>query len=108
MENPLIRINSNGRQTEVYYNGEKIKYGKQVLFFAVPFDVFCEVFKHKVENGKPVFNKNNEEFEIENVVLFKSNEIDYVFKEYCAERFSEKDLNELVSMWQKYHSEEPK
>ena len=108
MENPLIRIDSNGSQTEIYYNGEKIKYGKQILFFAVPFDVRCEVEKIKIENGKVVLNKNHDQIETENLVLFESDEIDCFFKEYCAKRFSEKDLNELVSMWQKYHSEEPK
>ena len=59
MENPKIRIESNGYITEVYFNGKKIENARLLdfIFHAEPLEVLCEAKKVKLdENGEVVFD----------------------------------------------------
>jgi len=70
MENPKIRIESNGHITEVWIDGQKVEKATMAdfEFHAEPFEVYCELQKYQLdENGFPIVN--NDELLKENVVV---------------------------------------
>ena len=77
MENPKIRIESDGRITEVWIDGEKVSKNATMLdfnFHAEPFQVYCEIERYELDkDGKIV--KNNELLREKMVVIDTMNNI---------------------------------
>lgn len=62
MENPKIRIESNGLSTEVWIDGKKVEKATMAdfKFHAELLEVYCEIEKYQLdENEKPIV-KNGE------------------------------------------------
>lgn len=60
MENPKLRIESNGTVTEIYIDGVKIKNATECLFHAEILNVKCEIEKYKTdENGKIIIENDD-------------------------------------------------
>lgn len=70
MQNPKVRIETDGITTEVYVNGEKMKLVKQVLFFGIPGEIRCELEQYTVsEDGNYKLNHLGTDVVIESTVL---------------------------------------
>lgn len=70
MQNPKVRIESDGMTTEVYVNGEKARLVKQVLFFGIPGEIRCELEQYAVgEDGNYKLNDLGTDLVIESTVL---------------------------------------
>lgn len=70
MDNPKIRIESDGHITEVWIDGQKVEKATMAdfEFHAEPWEVYCELQKYQLdENGFPIVN--NDELLKENVVV---------------------------------------
>ena len=70
MENPKIRIESDGNVTEVWIDGQKV--GKATMadfeFHAEPFEVYCELEKYQHDKDGNLIVKNDELLK-ENIVV---------------------------------------
>ena len=79
MENPKIRIESDGLVTEVYFEGEKIEKAclADFVFHAEPMQVVCEVEKIKLdENGEIIFDGDEVVKEKLSLITFKGEKND--------------------------------
>lgn len=60
MENPKIRIESDGRITKVYIDGKEIKGATNIGFHAVPANVQCIVLRIKMDENERPATVNND------------------------------------------------
>ena len=60
MENPKIRIESDGHITEVWIDGEKISDKACMIdFYAEPCEVYCEIEEYRIDKkGKKIIENN--------------------------------------------------
>lgn len=70
MENPKIRIESDGYVTEVWIDGQKVKNTTMAdfKFHAEPFEVYCELEKCQHDKDGNIIVKNDEILK-ENIVV---------------------------------------
>ena len=70
MDNPKIRIESDGHITEVWIDGEKVEKATMAdfEFHAEPFEVYCELEKYQLGKDGEIIVKNNEPLK-ENIVV---------------------------------------
>lgn len=63
MQNPKIRIESDGHVTEVWIDGEKVSKNATMLdfnFHAEPLQVYCEIEKYKLDKDGNKIIENDE------------------------------------------------
>ena len=70
MENPKIRIESNGHITEVWIDGQKVKKATMAdfEFHAEPWEVYFELEKYQLDKDGEIIVKNDEALK-ENLVV---------------------------------------
>lgn len=70
MDNPKIRIESDGHITEVWIDGEKVEKATMAdfEFHAEPFKVYCELEKYQLDKDGEIIVKNDELLK-ENIVV---------------------------------------
>lgn len=71
MENPKIRIESNGRITEVWIDGQKVEKATMAdfEFHAEPLEVYCEIEKYKLDKDGNKIIENDEMLKEKVVVI---------------------------------------
>lgn len=78
MDNPKIRIESDGRITEVWIDGEKVSKNATMLdfnFHAEPLQVYCEIEQYELDKDGNKIVKNNELLKEKMVVIDTMNNI---------------------------------
>ena len=77
MDNPKIRIESNGHITEVWIDGQKVE--KAIMadfeFHAEPFEVYCELEKYQIGEKGNIIIENGELLKENMVVIDTMNNI---------------------------------
>lgn len=70
MENPKIRIESDGHITEVWIDGQKVEKATMAdfEFHAEPFEVYCELEKYQLDKDGGIIVKDYEPLK-ENIVI---------------------------------------
>ena len=70
MDNPKIRIESDGHITEVWIDGQKVEKATMAdfEFHAEPFEVYCELEKYQLDKDGEIIVKNDELLK-ENIVV---------------------------------------
>ena len=70
MENPKIRIESDGHITEVWIDGQKVEKATMAdfEFHAEPWEVYCELEKYQLDKDGEIIVKNDEPLK-ENIVV---------------------------------------
>lgn len=57
MENPKLRIETDGRMTEIYIDGQKVEKAYMLELHAEPCEVYCEIGKYVCgTDGLPLLN----------------------------------------------------
>lgn len=71
MENPKIRIESNGHITEVWIDGQKVEKATMAdfEFHAEPWEVYCELEKYQLDKDGEIIVKNDEPLKEKIVVI---------------------------------------
>lgn len=77
MENPKIKIESDGNITEVWIDGQKVEKATMAdfEFHAEPFEVYCELEKYQLDKNRKIIVKNNELLKEKMVVIDTMNNI---------------------------------
>ena len=77
MENPKIRIESNGHITEVWIDGQKVEKATMAdfEFHAEPFTVYCELEKYQIGEKGNIIIENGEPLKENMVVIYTMNNV---------------------------------
>lgn len=72
MENPKVRIESDGHITEVYINGKKVDRATMIdfHFHAEPHTVECEYEKYKSDENGHLIVENDEIVKEQHILIF--------------------------------------